>query len=357
MPLKLYTAFLVSITLLFGAPAHAEIFKWVDANGITHYSDKAPKKQPSRSLNYGAKKKKKASLNKPANRSVKKKQLKKSQRPVKPKATRSPRKTVAPKKAIKALKQKLKVRKQAKKNVVYDLELIGKKPLPRKVVPAALPEAVEEIKPQMTLEQKPDLDADEYHVETEKKVMFRKPVRNVKQKLCNENRMLLAALQEKGFNGYQDEEGHYRLAWGGDGIYQGKRLYLTPQQIIKKTSDIRYNVGQYCDDPYNQTLQDEARADWIRAEYCTVSKAVLEDLEHPFMRSTDSDILKQTEEVQRLCAELQPGQYQDDDRYYPKALRTKVVLPRHLTRVEEESPKKILKSPEETLEQLLALIE
>lgn len=166
----------------------------------------------------------------------------------------------------------------------------------------------------------------------------RKAAHNIKKALCNEKRILLAALQEKGFSAYYDEEGQYRLAWGGDDIYQGKRRFLSDKEVIKKTAYVIFEIGQYCDAPYDQALQKTARANWIRAEYCTVSKAVLEDLEHPFMRASDGKIRQQKKVVKRLCAKLKPQQHRNDDRYYPKALRANVVLPRHLTLKEEAAP-------------------
>ena len=41
MTKNLYTVLLCT-SLLYVVPAHAEIFKWIDANGMTHYTDKAP---------------------------------------------------------------------------------------------------------------------------------------------------------------------------------------------------------------------------------------------------------------------------------------------------------------------------
>lgn len=66
--------------------------------------------------------------------------------------------------------------------------------------------------------------------------------------------MRLASLQEEGFNGYYDEEGHYRVAWVGDGIYQEKRHYLS-KEVKRFCSELK--LGQYRDDSryYPKALQ------------------------------------------------------------------------------------------------------
>ena len=330
MPKTFYTFVLMIVSVFYATSAHAEIFRWVDANGMVYYSDQAPKTYKSTTLNYGTKLRRPGPPKKPAP------VMRKHHTP----------KRVAPRPKRQAPSQKPQY-KQPEQKQFREFELLGNKGLTNRLLP----------------EVKPDLDAEEYDLRKQPKIMKRKKIKSVKQKLCSEKRMLLAALREKGFNSYYDEEGHYRLAWGGDGIYQGKRRFLNEAEVAKKTTSVMFEVEQYCDEPYNSKLLDEARADWIRAEYCAVSKAVLEDLEHPFMRSTDSDIKQQIEKVERLCADLEPSQYRDDDRYYPKALRAKVVLPRHLTLIEDETPavaedtEVTVKSPEETLEQLLALID
>lgn len=358
MPKKFYTILLMTTALLFGTPAQAEIHKWVDANGITHYSDKAPKTRKSKTLNYGKK----------AVKPVQKKRAAPARKAA-PKVKRTAPKRTAPKrvkrktlaKKSRPVKNLPRPRAQTKKlNSAVISDSTGRRKVVKSIrrtiveptsAPISLPETPQDLKP--------DLDAEEYDFREMNKNVEPMPSLSIKQKLCSENRMLLAALQEKGFTSYYDEEGNYRLSWGADGLYQGKRHYLSEADIEKKTSKVLFEVEQYCDDPHNITLLGDARAKWVRAEYCVLSKAVLEDLVHPFMRSTDDDIEKQTEIVEQHCSELRPGEYRDDERYYPNKLQPKVVMPIHLTLVaDEEETMHITKaSPEDTMKQLLSLIE
>lgn len=264
MPMIHCLRVLMTVTLICAAPAHAQIYKWIDANGMTHYSDKAPRTKPSKIINLGK-----------------------------------------PKKVTRARR-------------------VASNPI--RHTAASLPKPVKSL-PQRS-EEKPDLLADTYEVKAPIKKTI---IRDIKQKSCDEKRMELAAVREKGFNAYYDEEGHFRLAWGADGIYLGKRRFLNDEDIAKRTAKVMFEVEQYCDHPYDHKHQETARANWIRSEYCTLSKAVLEDLEHPFMRSTDEHIRRQQEEVNRFCTELAPGQHRNDERYYPKTLLPKAVLPRYLT--------------------------
>lgn len=348
MPKMLYTALLLTITLLGGSSAHAEIHKWVDANGITHYSDKAPKTRKSKTLDYGQKAAKPVRKKRVA---TKKKAAPKAKRPAP--ISRKPQRT---KRVVKKLPRS-RTRKFKSAEITDNT---GRRKIvksTRKPVASAMPAPIAPTKP--AFEPQPDLDAEEYDFREATKNVRTQPTLSVKQKLCSEKRMLLAALQEKGFNSYYDEERNYRLAWGADGLYQGKRHYLNEADVAKKTTKVLFEVEQYCDDPHNLALQGDARAQWIRAEYCELSKAVLEDLMHPFMRSTDDAIKNQTEVVEQHCAKLKPGEHRDNDRYYPNALQPKVVMPRHLTLVaDEEDPIRVTKAtPEETLRQLLSLID
>lgn len=319
MPKIHYSMLLMVTGLICWVTAHAEIFKWVDANGITHYSDSAPPNRKSQALGLGGFDKQAATTN------------------VKLGGT-SQQKTSEPRRA--------KVAKHSIRQVSYSQPPLLKKFSFKNNLKHQAKAAV--------VTEKPNLDAAVYDLRKAPKV---KKLRDIKQKLCSEKRMLLAALQEKGFNGYYDEVGNYRLAWGGDGIYQGKRLFLDESVVIRKTAKVRFEIEQYCDDPHNQKRQETARANWIRAEYCALSKAILDDLKHPFMRATDERIDQQTEEVERLCSPLAPGRYRNDRRYYPAALVPKATLPRHLTVKEEGDTSDTPEEPKETLEQLLALIE
>ena len=377
MPKNFYTVLLMSIGLLFGTAAHAEIFKWVDANGITHYSDSATTTRQTQTLDFGQ-------LHRPApNRQVR--GLPRETRKFFPGKPRKVRQRVAPQRprVKRQTIQKPRIARRynsANQSRTAQRSVSAKQPratkrraaikkstISKAIITPALQEApvqqcvefelFEESEPTEMVtsepEPLPNLNAKEYDMRHEQK----KNIQNVKQKLCTGKRMLLAALQEKGFDSYYDEEGHYRIAWGGDGIYQGKRRFLSAEEVAQKTEKVLFEVGQYCENPSDLRHQQAARANWIRAEYCKLSKAVLEDLEHPFMRATEKRIKRQTEEVERLCSEMKTNQYRNDRRYYPPVLQAKVALPRHLKLKEDEASEITTKKPEETIEQLLALIQ
>jgi len=363
----------MTVTLLFGASAHAEIYRWVDDNGITHYGDNAPQARQSQTLDFGQLRRPAATKNNASRetrinfpgqpRSVTPRSKPIPQRKIIRRSTPARQRQVLHRPASPAQQRKVTSRPAApaQKNRVTNRSASTKptKKLRAKTLPVAESQPqefrefqlIEETEQSQValLETKPNLDAEEYD--------FVNATKNIKQKLCSEKRILLSALQEKGFRAYSDEEGNYRLVWGGDGIYQGKRRFLTDKEVVKKTKKAMFEVEQYCVIPNDKALQETARANWIRSEYCTVSKAVLEDLEHPFMRATEVRINEQAQEVERFCAPLAPGRYRNDNRYYPIALRPDVVLPRHLTLKEEEVPEVRVRNSEETLDQLLALIQ
>lgn len=348
MPRTLYPSLLLTFFLIGSTVAHAEIYKWVDANGTTHYGDKAPQSRQSQTLNLGE-------LSRP---SAPKKPISNNNRISFPGRPLKTNRGTSPMSQARFNTQTLAVKKVQSKSKRPSTKSIASLSIPPSTY-AAKPTKTKAVKSDKTklvhsdsIEKEPDLDADVYDLRKQQK----EKTQNVKLKLCNEKRMLLAALRESGFAAYYNEDGHYRLAWGGDGIYQGKRRYLSDSEVTKKRSDVMYQVEQYCDTPYDKGLQETARANWIRGEYCTLSKAVLEDLEHPFMRASDDRIAHQAEEVKRFCATLAPGRYRHDRRYYPQALQPKVILPRSLT-VKEDNTEITAKNSTETLEQLLARIE
>ena len=276
---NIYAALLISIISLLGTSAHAGIFKWIDANGLTHYGDNAPKKQQVERLDTDG-------LNIPIEAHQNEQEMQKA-------------------------------------DVFYDLQLIGKKSERADPLQKAAPDPVPE--PKLEPEEKPDLFAVEYDIKKTPQAISQRPINTIRNRLCTDTRMLRAALQEQGFASYFDEEGNYQLDWGTHEIYKGKRQYLNEQQVTKIAEEVNLEVGQYCDDPDDQKLQEEARADWIRSEYCNVSKALLVELENPVKRTTQSEISNQLEEVERFCADLKPGEHRGNDRYYPKALAAKFI--------------------------------
>ena len=359
--LKTLSCIWVMTVLLFTTSANAEIFKWVDANGVTHYSDKAPKKRVSKPVKlHGTKAKTNV---------AQKRKAKRQQKTVAPKPRHSKQVIQRSKRTIRKqlakqqrIKQKAKRKQRQPRNKpVYDLELIGtpkQSPKPRPVS-APLPQVA--LANQTQDESiAPDLDSVEYDIRQQDQQLERVQTLSIKQKLCQTSRTLLAALKEDEFKGYYDDQGSYRVVWGGDAIYQGKRRYLTPIQKTKKLKETELEVEQYCEQPYDLAIQETARANWIRAEYCKVSKAFLEEMQHPFLRTSDDEISAQTDEVERYCAVLEPGQYRDDESYFPKALKPRIYS-KFLPDDEEELKTKIAEkpapTPTETMEQLLALIE
>jgi len=275
---NIYIVFFITITPLFGTSAHAGIFKWVDANGLTHYSDKAPEKRQVQTLNIGSNTNTKVPRMEPTTPQTK---------------------------------------------VVYDLELIGKKTSRTAPVQKTMPDPAQA--PARSPEDKPDLFAAEYDMRKTPQKASPSPMNTIRNKLCTDARLLKAAVEEEGFASYFDEAGNYQLDWGTHEVYKGERQYLSEQQVTEIAKEIDSEVEQYCDDPSNQKLQDDARANWVRSEYCNVSKALLLELDDPVKRTAESEISKQAEEVERFCAKLGSGEHRGDDRYYPKALAAKVI--------------------------------
>ncbi|MGB1257735.1 MAG: DUF4124 domain-containing protein [Thiolinea sp.] len=140
----------------------------------------------------------------------------------------------------------------------------------------------------------------------------------IKADRCQALRRQLAALEEKDFATYRDEEGNYRVSWGDDGVYTGKREYLSRNEINTQTTEIKEQLQQSCakaDD--DDEVQADARAEWIRSEHCALNKIILADLKKPELRTADSAIRVQEATVQRYCAVLAQGEYRDDEDYYP----------------------------------------
>lgn len=352
--MRLYIALLTTVILLYVPSAYAEIYRWVDENGMTHYSDKAPKSLPSkksypRKVTHRAKVAKKPVARRAAHQSrlsfpgkkkrrvVKSSQARKPVRVTKRARVNKPVKVVKrarvskPARSVKRARANKSVRssKRARVNKPIRVARLVRANKPRRVKKHRRVEKVAQVSALTT-----DLNATFYDmtVEPQEEIQEqpqRKVITNIKQTLCTDKRMLLAALQEKGFESYHNESGEYRVAWGVEGFYKEKRRYLTEDEIAKKTKGVMFEVEQYCDNPHDQKVQDQARADWIRAEYCGVSKVILEDLKHPFMRASDRDIQDQEKEMKRFCSERRSVKDRDNERYYPKSLQVNKLQQKH----------------------------
>ncbi|PWQ93524.1 DUF4124 domain-containing protein [Leucothrix arctica] len=334
---RLRTALLLIAILLYMPLAHAEIYQWVDANGMTHFSDKPRKSGPSNVIRKA----------KAVNKEVRRKALPKRQfnRPVK-----QVRRVAKPVRTRKAPVVKKVINRQMRSNVVANKEKPQKRVAPRpKQVLTKRPYLVEnEQRPEISnyaanltaslsatiydieriTEPKPEL-APEVVFEAEPMPPQRKVISNVKQSLCQNNQRLLTVLHEKGFEYYYDDTGDLRVAWGVEGFYRQKTRYLSDNEVAQKTKAVSFGIKQYCEQPFDKKLQAKAREDWIRSEYCDVSKVILADLKHPFMRTSDRDIQDQEKEMKRFCSEYPTNKYRDDERYYPKSLHVKRLNQKH----------------------------
>jgi hypothetical protein len=333
------------MALFYSSFVSAEVYKWVDAKGETHFSDKPPKSARSNVTKRSQ----------PAARKPKLAKLKSQQRNRKPKPAK--RKVYRKKVAARKTKPRLK-RVTRSKRVVRSAKITqGKKTRQLSVsVPKRKMKAMSQFQRETTpvLEERPvttqtatmllsSLNATFYDLEKvaeptleptpkttpETKLPHAKAMSNFKQSLCLNHRRNLAVLQEKGFEYYYDDKGELRVAWGVEGFYRQKKRYLSASDAAKKIKVISSEIGRYCDNPMDKTLQVKARQDWIRSEYCDVSKVILADLDHPFMRTPESEIKAQKKEVERFCVDYPANKYRDDERYYPTSLQVERLQQQH----------------------------
>lgn len=328
---RLCTALLMTAVLFTMPLARAEIYQWVDANGITHFSDKPRKSGPSKVIRK-AKVVKKTVRKKAVPKRQASPPAKQVRRVAKPSRVAKPARVARPVRARKPVRVPKPIRIKKPVKATKPLQV---KPLQAKKKQRLKEQRVKKVDRAAALYASLnatfyDLDVAPPETEAlEPQKAQPKMITNVKQSLCTDKRMALAALQEKGFESYYDEKGEHRIAWGIEGFYRSKRRYLTPDEIAKQTKHVLFEVEQYCDTPHDQQQQKQARADWIRAEYCEVSRVILEDLKHPFMRTSEREIQDQAIEVDRFCSEHHSDNYRDDERYFPKTLQVKKLQQKH----------------------------
>lgn len=349
MPAKrLYTA-LFTVALLFYTPLlSAEIFKWVDANGETHFSDKPPRSAPTKVTQ------KKPIVKRVVNRPVRNKVVAKRVKPQKSVVSRPKqvarlaqtyraKKTKRPVKAVRRAAPQVATKKPAlvnakKRNLAKRPHLLEDKQRPDKpqyasILTASLSAAIYDIERIAEPKKAQFSEAEERVLVTETEPEPEQPqatvITNVKQSLCKDNRKQLAILSEKGFEYYYDDAGDLRVAWGVEGFYRQKQRYLSDIDVARKTKKVLFEIEQYCDQPLDTKNQAQVRADWIRSEYCDVSRVILTDLKHPFMRTSDRDIQDQEQEMIRFCSEYPANKYRNDERYYPKSLQVKRLQQKH----------------------------
>ena len=152
-----------------------------------------------------------------------------------------------------------------------------------------------------------------------KQILGTKDMPDDKQVKCLGLRRQLAALEEKDFATYRDEEGGYRVSWGDDGVYKGKREYLSRNEVAAKTTEITKQVKETCEQSDSGTIKEDVRAEWIRSEHCALNKVILADLKKPDLRTANTTIKEQEKIVSRYCEKLQNDEYRDDEDYYPKS--------------------------------------
>lgn len=139
---------------------------------------------------------------------------------------------------------------------------------------------------------------------------------------CKDLRFRLAALEEKGAPVFEDEDGAYRLAGRTDLTYSGERTYLSDSTVAERREMVNTQIEEDCSDSESQddSLQEKARADWVRSQYCEVNQNRLDELKKPEARTADSSIEAQQELVDRYCDELEGDKYRKDEKYYPRYL-------------------------------------
>lgn len=146
-----------------------------------------------------------------------------------------------------------------------------------------------------------------------------------KKATCGELRQQLVVLTEKDFATYRDETGSYRVAWGDDGLYTGKREYLSQNEVTSKVTELTEQLEQRCEKSGDTISQDDIRAEWVRSEHCLLNQAILADLKKPDLKSANSAIRKQEAVTKRYCDKLEDSKHREDEDYYPQQLPTKTV--------------------------------
>lgn len=340
---RLFTVVLTLLALFYSSIASAQVYRWVDAKGETHFSDQPPKSARHKAKPAAKKakttKRKVLKKQRPVSRPVKRKVSSTKRKLRKSKST--VQKTKPRKKRVTRPKQKLRMAKIVRGSKTRQITRSApkRKVTPKRRTERAAPKTKSVAATAVTAQSAhlllSSLDATFYDLErTQEQTHATKPpkskaITNFKKSLCRDNRRHLAVLQEKGFQYYYDEKGELRVAWGVEGFYRQKKRYLSASEVARKTKEVAFEVERYCDDSLDGDAQVKARQNWIRSEYCDVSKVILADLEHPFMRTSEADIKKQEEEVERYCFDYPNNKYRDDERYYPLSLNVERLQQEH----------------------------
>lgn len=99
---------------------------------------------------------------------------------------------------------------------------------------------------------------------------------------------------------YRDASGAYRSLWRNE-TYQGERQYLAEEDRAAAKEEIRLQMLELCDNPYDAEEMAQARERWFAAELCASEKVRLEALLKPESRASRDDIATQQRRVSDLC--------------------------------------------------------
>ena len=346
---RFITVIITLMALCYSSFASAEVYQWVDAKGETHFSDKPPKSsrtkaakkpQTAKRKSQVSKRQHQAKRNTQAVKRKPKSQVKRQAKSTKRASLPAKRKVYRNKSAVKKTKPLYRTAKisQGKKTRQISRPVSKRaakqiRHASRQAKPVLAGAAATSPAASMLLS---SLDKTFYDIE---KIAVQAPetersqaktvITNFNESLCRANRRHLVVLQEEGFQYYYDNEGELRVAWGVEGFYRQKERYLSAKEAAEKSKQLSFEIERYCDEPQDKAALAQTRREWIRSEYCDVSKVILTDLAHPFMRTPDAEIKKQQQEVERYCYDYPANKYRDDERYYPTSLQVERLQQQH----------------------------
>ncbi|MEZ5553190.1 MAG: DUF4124 domain-containing protein [Pseudomonadales bacterium] len=99
---------------------------------------------------------------------------------------------------------------------------------------------------------------------------------------------------------YRDASGAYRSAWRNE-TYQGERQYLADAERAAAREDIRQQLLEVCDNPYDAEEMAQAQERWLAAELCASEQVRLDALLKPESRAGRDDIENQQRRVADIC--------------------------------------------------------
>lgn len=238
------TGFALFLTVCLGLPhiptASAAIYKWVDANGITHYSDERPQEDDIEltTIRYQA----------PGKEAVEQETDHIENKPDLKNQTTDPDNNDSE-------------FNNQPKDIVNSIELLANNSNAEKEKPGN--------------------------------------IKTAKQLRCEQSRINLAILS-KDIPVYMDNKENYRLNWGGD-TYTGKRNYLSDNDRKTALQTTEATIKDHCQNPNDKTAQDIARKKWVHAEYCSLNLAILDDLQRADIKASRRQVQRQQKLAEKYC--------------------------------------------------------